>query len=176
TQAEAGDSAAQAALRGIRYREQRESKRKLNGIEGEELADFAPVLIGLQPEIDQREAKIIYRSGDGTAIFTDTGPRIDVHESDETNLEAALRVAAQKYGGKVDITGSAEFREQTARMATRLGIDVIDADLAAIVDDEKAKAGFSWKMGQKTVAKPEHEKARKRLEQYGNPENDIGLG
>lgn len=178
TQAEAGDSAAQAALRGIRYREQRESKQKQNGIEGEELADFAPVLTDLQPEIDQQEAKIIYRNGDGTKIFTDTGPRIDVHESDETSLEAALRVAAQKYGGKVDITGSAEFREQAARMATRLGIDVIDADMATIVEDEKAKARFNWKMERKVVANPEYacEKAWKRLEQYVNPENDKGLG
>lgn len=176
TQAEAGDSAAQAALRGIRYREQRESKQKQNGIEGEELADFAPVLTDLQPEIDQREAKIIYHNGVGTAIFTDTGPRIDVHESDEASLEAALRVAAQKYGGKVDITGSAEFREQAARMATRLGIDVLDGDLSTIVEDEKAKTGPLRVIEQKTVSHPEHKNTGKRLEQYDDHDTEIDSG
>lgn len=168
TQAEAGDSAAQAALRGIRYREQRESKQKKNGFEGEELADFAPVLTDLQPEIDQREAKIIYRNGEGTAIFTDTGPRIDVHELDEASLEAALRVAAQKYGGKVDITGSTEFREQAARMATRLGIDVIDADLEWVVSEEKDKLVYGKAKEKNT--QPEIMSPPGQESQHDNPE------
>ncbi|EQD34460.1 Relaxase/mobilization nuclease family protein, partial [mine drainage metagenome] len=43
--------------------------------------------------------------------------------------EAALRIASQKYGGKVDITGSSEFRERATREATRLGIRVLNGDL-----------------------------------------------
>ena|GEM_PF-6073939 len=61
-------------------------------------------------------------------------------------------------------------------MATRLGIEVIDEDLAAIVDDEKAKAGFSWKMGQKTVATP-REDTKKHVEQCDHhPETGVDLG
>lgn len=152
TQAEAGDPAAQAALRGIRYLEQRDNSQKRNGIEGEEITSFAPVLTELQADIDLKHTKIIYRNSSGVAVFTDTGPRIDVHEPHETSLEAALRVAAQKYGGKVDITGSAEFREQAARIATRLGITVLDADLAEIVADEKDKSFKERIVGQNIQA------------------------
>ena len=42
-----------------------------------------------------------------------------------------MRIAAQKYGA-VDITGSAAFREQTARQAARLGIQVRDTDLQKV--------------------------------------------
>jgi hypothetical protein len=42
-----------------------------------------------------------------------------------------LLIAAQKYGA-VDITGSSAFREQAARAAARLGIQVRDADLQKV--------------------------------------------
>lgn len=138
-QAEAGDPTAQSALRGIRYRERRNQIQSQNGIEGEELAAFEPVLGTLQADIDRRGQRIIYRDALGRAIFTDTGPRIDVHEHTDEQLEAALRLAAQKYGGKIDITGSGAFRERAARMAAHLGIEVLDGDLAQVVADEQEK-------------------------------------
>ena len=51
----------------------------------------------------------------------------------------ALRITAQKFGDAVSITGSAEFRERLARLATREGIRVADADLARIVEDERSR-------------------------------------
>lgn len=42
-----------------------------------------------------------------------------------------MRIAAQKYGA-MDITSSAAFREQAARAAARLGIQVRDADLQKV--------------------------------------------
>ena len=57
----------------------------------------------------------------------------------DDSLEAALRIAGQKYGGKVDITGSSEFRERAAREAARLNIHVLNNDLQAIVQDEIGK-------------------------------------
>ncbi|MCR1341737.1 hypothetical protein NRY67_03860, partial [Acidithiobacillus ferrooxidans] len=125
------DEAAKAALRGIRYRERRESNREKNGFEGEELEAMQPILVGLHHEIDHRRQLIHYRDAQGRDLFTDTGPRIDVHDRAESTVEAALRIAAQKYGA-VDITGSAAFREQAARAAARLGIQVRDADLQRV--------------------------------------------
>ncbi len=69
-------------------------------------------------------------------MFTDTGPRIEMHDRAEASVEAALRIAAQKYGA-VDITGSAAFREQAARQAARLGIQVRDADLQKVWQEER---------------------------------------
>jgi hypothetical protein len=141
-EAEQGDEAAQAALRGIRYREQRHKNRQIDGIEGEELDPLRKLtLAGLDAQIDTKRQLVIYRGADGRDKFTDTGPRIVLHDKGDDSLEAALRMAAQKYGGKVDITGSAEFRERAARRAVRLGIEVVDADLQAVVQDERQRLG-----------------------------------
>ena len=128
-QAGEGDTAAQAALRGIHYQEQRNKHKQRNGIEGEDLEPLQPVLSSLHAEVDRHRQRVDYRDDTGRLLFTDTGPRIEVHDPTDPTLEAALRVAAQKFGGSVDITGSADFRERAARTAARLGITVRDPDL-----------------------------------------------
>ena len=139
-EASQGDEAAQAALRGIRYREQRKKNQQIDGIEGEELDPLRKLtLAGLEAQIDHRRQTVLYRDAQGRDRFTDTGPRIVMHDKGEDSLEAALRMAAQKYGGKVEITGSSEFRERAARQAVRLGIEVMDADLQAVVQDEQRR-------------------------------------
>jgi hypothetical protein len=141
-QAEQGDEAARAALRGIRYREQRKSKKypQQDGIEGEDLDPLRKLTVAtLDAQIDLKRQLVIYRGQDGQEKFTDTGPRIVMHDNAADSLEAALRIASQKYGGQVDITGSSEFRERAARQAVRLGIAVTNADLQAIVADEQAQ-------------------------------------
>ena len=145
-EAERGDEAAQAALRGIRYREQRKRHAQGNGIEGEPVDPLEAlherlrrgpddlVLATLSVERDRLGRHIIYRrTATGATAFVDRGPRIDVVARDAPSLEAALRVAAEKYGGQVLLTGSAEFQERAARMATRLGIRVTNPDLAGVV-------------------------------------------
>ncbi|MGE0108009.1 MAG: LPD7 domain-containing protein, partial [Thiomonas sp.] len=108
-----------------------------DGIEGEELDPLRKLtLAGLDAQIDHKRQLVLYRDAQGRDKFTDTGPRIVMHDKSDDSLEAALRMASQKYGGKVDITGSSEFRERAARQAVRLGIEVVDADLQAIVQDE----------------------------------------
>ncbi len=147
-QAEKGDEAAKAALRGIRYREQRQKAAVQNAIEGEELEPLKPftkpklerenedsykiTLANLTHEIDTRKQIIIYRDKQGQKRFTDEGPRIVVHDTADGSLESALRLAAQKYGSEVKLTGSAEFREEAARTAARLGIRVADEDLKQV--------------------------------------------
>jgi len=139
-EADRGDEAVKAALRGIRYREQRNKNKAVDGIEGEELDPLRELtLAGLEAQVDARRQLVLYRGADGREKFTDTGPRIVMHDKSDESLEAALRMAAQKFGGKVDITGSAEFRERAARQATRLGIEVVDADLQHVVANERAR-------------------------------------
>ncbi|WP_297451413.1 TraI/MobA(P) family conjugative relaxase [Ferrovum sp.] len=137
SQAEKGDEPALAALRGIRYREQRNKSRNRDGIEGDEVDPLRILTVAqLEAQLDQRRQLVVYKGKDGRARFTDTGPRIMMHDKGADSLEAALRIAAQKYGGKVDITGSSEFRERAARQATRLGIQVLNGDLQGIVQNE----------------------------------------
>jgi len=153
-QAEKGDEAAKAALRGIRYREQRQKAAVQNAIEGEELDPLKPVkpkldsedvdsykitLANLTPEVDIRKQIIVYRDEQGQKRFTDEGPRIVVHDPANGSLESALRLAAQKYGSEVKLTGSAEFREEAARTAARLGIRVADEDLKQVHEHEQER-------------------------------------
>ncbi|WP_366526009.1 TraI/MobA(P) family conjugative relaxase [Ferrovum sp.] len=140
SQAEKGDEAAMAALRGIRYREQRVKSKSQDGIEGEELDPLRSLTVAqFYAQLDRRRQLVVYKGKDGRVRFTDTGPRIVMHDKGDDSLEAALRIAAQKYGGKVDITGSSEFRERAAREAARLNIHVLNNDLQAIVQDEIGK-------------------------------------
>ncbi|MHB8389925.1 MAG: TraI/MobA(P) family conjugative relaxase [Acidobacteriaceae bacterium] len=138
-QAGQGDAAAQAALRGIRYQEQRNKNKSRNGIEGEDWTPLQPVLSSLHAEVDRKRQRVHFRDDAGRLLFTDTGPRIEVHDKTDTTLEAALRVAAQKFGGHVDITGSADFRERAARTAARLGIGVRDPDLQLLWQQERQR-------------------------------------
>ncbi len=133
-QAHQGDEAAQAALRGIKYREQREKKKKQAGIEGAEVEDrlHKMTLAGLSAEIDSKRQRVIYKTAAGVKTFTDTGPRIEMHDKTSNSLEAALRLAAQKYGGRVELTGSRDFRVKAAEMASRLGIKVVNPDLQGL--------------------------------------------
>ena len=138
-QAGQGDAAAQAALRGLRYQEQRNKNKTRNGLEGEELEPLQPVLSAVHAEVDRQRQRVDYRDDTGRLLFTDTGPRIEVHDKTESTLEAALRVAAQKFGGSVDITGSTEFRERATQTAARLGIGVRDPDLQPLWREERQR-------------------------------------
>lgn len=131
-QALAGDEAAKAALRGIRYRAQRNRQRE-DAIEGEEVTEqLVFTVASLRAEVDAARLIVIYRRADGVEVFRDTGPRIVMRDGSDASLEAALRVAAQKYAGRVRLTGSERFRDRGARMATRLGIAVENAELQVV--------------------------------------------
>jgi hypothetical protein len=137
-QASLGDEAAQAALRGLRYREQRKLHR--DGIEGEELDGLRPILATFKAEVDRKRQQVRYQNEAGRTLFTDTGPRIEVHVKTQEALEASLRLAAQKFGGVITITGSADFREQATRMAARLGIGLSNPELKATWEAERARS------------------------------------
>ncbi len=138
-QARAGDPAAQAALRGIHYQEKKRRRVPDNAIEGEDMEPLRPLTVqSLHAEVDRSRQQITYKDSEGGTRFVDTGPRLVMRDDKAETLEAALRIAAQKYGGQVMISGSAEFRQQAARLATRLNIRVADADLQAVVAGERA--------------------------------------
>ena len=144
-QAARGDEEAGRALRGLRYRETRATARQQNGIEGEEVSSFRPgALAALRADVDMRRQLIIYRDTVGRARFTDHGPRIEVHGSvpQPDTVEAAILLAAEKYGGEVSISGSSEFRELATRTAVRLGVRVRDRDLQELVRNARQSVGW----------------------------------
>lgn len=78
-----------------------------------------------------------YHTHDGKVWFRDHGPRIEMVNVDDESIVAALRVAAEKFGGVVTLSGPPEFRERAARLAAHLEIGVLDQDLSEVVDQEK---------------------------------------
>ena len=102
-----------------------------------------------------RGSAVAYHRGDHRAVFSDVGRRVQVHDrQDSDGLTGALQLASAKWGGKVQIQGSGEFRERAARLAAREGIRVVDADLADIVSDEQER----MRRGEPPQARPAAER------------------
>ena len=168
-QAAAGDEAARAALRGIRYRERRRQRQE--GIAGEEVSPQRPFTVGcLRAEVDPVRHIIVYRRADGSEVFRDVGPQIVMRDKGDASLEAALRVGAQKYGGRIRLTGSESFRTRAARMATRLGIGVDDAELQGIVREERRRVAERWTEPPAAGPRQPHKQRRSRPDQSKGPE------
>ena len=94
---------------------------------------------GLRYEWDKVAWCRRYHDREGREIFTSTRTRIEMLRHDADAETAALRVAAAKWGGRVQIIGSSAFRERMTRLAAREGITVEDQDLQQIVRAEHAK-------------------------------------
>ncbi len=148
-QAAMGNEAAISALRGLRYRAQREQNKKKAGIEGEDLGPIAPITSQSNSirgavrsdDFDIRTAQIRitpehsieYLDASGNVRLTDSGPRIDLtQEGDPQAMRAGLLLASQKYGGEVFVTGSLAFRESAAKEASAMGIRVRNPELSNI--------------------------------------------
>jgi hypothetical protein len=143
-QAATGNEAAIAALRGIRYREQRKAgKANQSGFEGEDL-DFEKRLkndqnnqIGgvlkrqvLTQQIDYQNQLIRYIDSDAVIKLVDEGSRIDVlDEIDEETIRAGLMLASEKFGGEVIITGPDDFKVKAAKLAEEMKIRVVQPEI-----------------------------------------------
>lgn len=138
-QAALGNQAAISALRGLRYRAQREQNKRRAGIEGEDLSDAVrPARLNntitgtvTSNHFDIRHAQLRITAGHGVEYLdvsgrvrlTDNGPRIDLaQENDREAMQAGLLLASQKYGGEVFVTGSQAFKEMVFKEAALMGI------------------------------------------------------
>ncbi len=128
------------ALHSRQELERRRRKRR-SGIEGRPSDDdgqeHAPKA-RLTRERDQTARMTVWKDSEGREVLHVTRSRVEVLDHGRDVARVALRIAAKKFGGEVSLTGSAEFRERLARLATREGIRVVDADLARIVVDERS--------------------------------------
>jgi len=152
-QAALGNEAAISALRGLRYRAQRDKTKQKAGIEGEDLGHtFAAaskensIRGTVRPDdFDIRTAQlritpehsIEYLDTHGQVRLTDSGPRIDLaQENDPQAMRAGLLLASQKFGGEVFITGALPFRESATKEALQMGIKVKNPELAFLTAEK----------------------------------------
>lgn len=116
------------ALAALRARESRQS-RYCNIVGGQHARRTDPVP-GLKPDSITKAGTIIYRVG-STAI-RDDGELLNVSRgAGDHGVEAALRMAIYRYGERITVNGSDEFKERVAQVAAaaRLNVSFEDAAL-----------------------------------------------
>jgi len=115
-----GDSEALAALRS------REASQGLKGntfrAEGQAKPGHAPVLDNIT-----KKGTIIFRVG--LSAVRDDGDKLQVsREASREGLQAALRFAMKKYGERITVNGTAEFKARIVRAAVDLNLPITFAD------------------------------------------------
>ncbi|HDR9771409.1 TPA: relaxase/mobilization nuclease domain-containing protein [Burkholderia cepacia ATCC 25416] len=141
-QAATGDAAAISQLRGFTYSEKRRAKeleRALanDGADGIVHPDDADptardIAEGIYFRV-RRDGTVVYRVDDGRDAFIDLGRRIDVlakGAADNSAIAAALHLAAEKYGGTFELTGSEEFKRRAIDIMLEYKIDARLKDAA----------------------------------------------
>jgi len=131
----AGDEAAISALRGLRYqagRERRRNERDGFASQGSTGEPRPRAFDGLSYRVQRSGAVAFYRTSDPQRreIFRDDGWFIAVREFGDAEITAALRLAAEKWGRSIVISGSREFKERSLAIAVELGIEVRNRELA----------------------------------------------
>jgi len=76
-----------------------------------------------------KKGTIIYRVG--ASAIRDDGDNLKVSRgATQDGLEAALRMAMERYGDRITVNGTAEFKGQIARAAATANLPIIFADVA----------------------------------------------
>ena len=128
-----GDEAALAALRA------RESRQGLKGNTVAATGQQATVQ-GLAPTPDSvtKKGTVIYLSAN--AAIRDDGDRLQVSRgADRGGINAALRMAVQRYGNHISVAGSDEFKSHVVAAAAAAALPVTFADAAL----EQRRQAFS---------------------------------
>ena len=115
------------------------------GFTGDRTGDMSPVVLdGLAATFGAEKDGLVpvHYERDHKRVITDRGDRLDVHETSDQEIEAALRIAAQKFDLErgLDLTGGEEFRTRAAEIAGSLGYKVQNPDLQAAWQVGHAKA------------------------------------
>ena len=105
-------------------------------IRGRRTGEHEPVTLeGLTWELDTSDPnrKAVHYARDGERVMSDRGERLDVYKVEDRDIEAALRLAEQKYDMETGLvlTGSRGFQGRAAEIAGRIGIKVRNEELQA---------------------------------------------
>lgn len=96
--------------------------------------------------INRRLSYQVHQNGDvtykrdGVDVLRDQGQRVQMLQTDEQSIETGLRLAMQKFGPNLTLSGSQEFQRQTALVAAELGLHVkfTDPAINAVMEQRKA--------------------------------------
>lgn len=104
-------------------------------IQHQDIRDFEHRIIGRDVAYRVRGA-----GGFGPEAFVDRGKKIDVldHKSPAA-VTAALQLGAQKFGGKITVTGNDEYKRLCVQLAAQHGIQIVNPELQPLVAAEKQR-------------------------------------
>jgi hypothetical protein len=96
--------------------------------------------------INRRLSYQVHQNGDvtykrdGVDVLRDQGQRVQMLQTDEQSIETGLRLAMQKFGPNLTLSGSQEFQRQTAFVAAELGLHVkfTDPAINAVMEQRRA--------------------------------------
>jgi hypothetical protein len=150
-QAEAGREAALDELRRMRIDPFPVSKPDHAQIKGQ--PKNTPLYQSLTHMV-HRNGDVTYRR-DGVDVLRDTARTVNVIKTDRDTIEAGLRLALAKFGPKLELTGTDEFKATAARVAAQAGLRVEfdDPALNKIMQDERAGIEEARQFAQKTRVK-----------------------
>ncbi len=77
----------------------------------------------------QRNGDVEYKRN-GDALLVDQGASVRLWQNDRDAIEIALRLAQQKFGPVLELTGPQEFQQEVARVAATARLNVEFADVA----------------------------------------------
>ena len=115
-----------------------------------------------------RNGDVTYQR-DGRDMLRDAGRNVQMLQQDAQTIETGLRLAQQKFGSKLALSGPQDFQEKAARIAADAGLKVeftdqrmnkIMQDRRSELDAEKARQGEARKLAQDFAKQREQEKAR----------------
>jgi hypothetical protein len=115
-----GNAEALAALR---------ARDAAQGLKGNTIEGLGQPRPGHAPVIDNitKQGTIIYRAG--LSAVRDDGDRLQVsREADRDGVQAALRLAMERYGERITVTGSPEFKAQIIRAAADAQLPITFTD------------------------------------------------
>lgn len=173
--AQGGDEQALAELRRMRpepAEKEKETDALVKPAERQTEQDRAPI---------QRAQAITYqvsRNGDvtykraGREVLRDAGRNVQMLQQDAQTIETGLRLAQQKFGSKLALSGPQDFQEKAARIAAEAGLKVeftdqrlnkIMQDRRTELDAEKVRQGEARKLAQDFAKEQTQEKSKAKV-------------
>lgn len=128
--AQNGDVGALTELRRQRARALPPAERSLHAAPGHEhAARPASLLHRLSYRVD-REGVVTYFDHQKNPVMRDTGQHVCIDQQGRAATEAGLRLAIEKFGGELAVTGSEAFRRSVVEIAVQHKLEVRFADPA----------------------------------------------
>jgi len=132
-QAEAGDIAAARQLRGFLYHEKRSRRERTTRL-GQEAPTIGsasnqrpdPVFYAIANMtwvVDRKTGDVTYKL-EGKNAFVDVGEKINLIDNREATFAASLKVAQEKFGSYLHVTGTDEVKREIATVAAKHGLNV----------------------------------------------------